>query len=186
MRAALAEIVCGHLSFVLKSEMRLMLKGNRYLSLVSLDSKPLPGKLGTARSSGRRIVCKFFIANVSPDYEQHHGERQTDASVRASWSGEVAAHTALLRSCLSTDLTTLNNYNWKLSYVPFKNNRLNFQNTWAEKVRNARDASDTRPIETTYRQKAVSSDFGQFGWLADCEPDFRDCTNSHHGDARSE
>jgi hypothetical protein len=50
---------------------------------------------------------------------------------------------------LSTDLTTLHNYNVKLTYVPFKNNRLNFQNTWAEKVRNARDAGDLRPIETT-------------------------------------
>jgi len=80
------------------------------------------------------------------------------------------ADTALLRSCLSTDLTTLNNYNWKLTYVPFKNNRLTFQNTWAEKVRNARDAGDTRPIETTYRQKAVSSDFGRFGWLTGPSP----------------
>ena len=68
------------------------------------------------------------------------------------------ADTDLLRSCLETDLTTLNNYNWKITWVPFQNNRFNFQNTWAEKVRNARDASDLRPIETTYRQKAVASD----------------------------
>jgi hypothetical protein len=31
-------------------------------------------------------------------------------------------------------------------------------------VRNARDASDTRPLETAYRQKAVDSAFGTFGW----------------------
>ena len=80
------------------------------------------------------------------------------------------ADTELLRSCLETDLTKLHNYNIKLTYVPFKNNRLNFQNTWAEKVRNARDASDLRPIETTYRQKAVSSDFGTFGWLTGPSP----------------
>ena len=80
------------------------------------------------------------------------------------------ADTDLLRSCLETDLTTLNNYNWKISWVPFQNNRFNFQNTWAEKVRNARDASDLRPIETTYRQKAVSSDFGTFGWLTGPTP----------------
>ncbi len=73
--------------------------------------------------------------------------------------------TETLRSCLETDLTTLNNYNWKITVVPFTNNRFNFQNTWAEKVRNARDASDLRPIETAYRQKAVDSAFGQFGWL---------------------
>jgi hypothetical protein len=80
------------------------------------------------------------------------------------------ADTALLRSCLSTDLTTLNNYNWKLTYVPFTNNRLNFQNTWAEKVRNARDAGDLRPIETAWKQKAVSSDFGAFGWITGPSP----------------
>ena len=80
------------------------------------------------------------------------------------------ADTELLRSCLETDLTTLNNYNWKISWVPFQNNRFNFQNTWAEKVRNARDASDLRPIETTYRQKAVDSAFGTFGWLTGPSP----------------
>jgi Carboxypeptidase regulatory-like domain/TonB-dependent Receptor Plug Domain len=80
------------------------------------------------------------------------------------------ADTELLRSCLETDLTTLNNYNWKITWVPFQNNRFNFQNTWAEKVRNARDASDLRPIETTYRQKAVDSAFGTFGWLTGPSP----------------
>ena len=75
------------------------------------------------------------------------------------------ASTELLRSCLETDLTTLNNYNWKVTLVPFRNSRFTFQNTWAEKVRNARDASDLRPIETTFRQKAASSDFGSFGWV---------------------
>ena len=54
--------------------------------------------------------------------------------------------------------------------MPFTNNRFNFQNTWAEKVRNARDASDTRPIETAYRQKAVDKSFGTFGWISGPSP----------------
>ena len=78
--------------------------------------------------------------------------------------------TATLRSCLATDNTLLNNYNWKITATPFRNNRLNFQNTWAEKVRNARDASDTRPIETAYRQKAVDDTFGRFGWITGPSP----------------
>ena len=78
--------------------------------------------------------------------------------------------TDVLRDCLETDLTTLNNYNWKITLVPFTNNRFNFQNTWAEKVRNARDASDRRPIETTYRQRAVASDFGTAGWITGPSP----------------
>jgi hypothetical protein len=78
--------------------------------------------------------------------------------------------TATLRDCLETDLTTLNNYNWKITWVPFTNNRFNFQNTWAEKVRNARDASDLRPIETAWKQKAVDSSYGTFGWLTGPSP----------------
>ena len=34
----------------------------------------------------------------------------------------------------------------------------------------ARRVGDLRPIETTYRQKAVSSDFGTFGWLTGPSP----------------
>jgi hypothetical protein len=75
-----------------------------------------------------------------------------------------ATDTDALRGCLATDQTILNNYNAKLTYAPMTNNKFSFQNTWAEKVRNARDASDLRPLETAYRQKAVDSSFGTFGW----------------------
>ena len=68
------------------------------------------------------------------------------------------------RQCLGNDGTLLNNYNWKLTWSPVSNNRFNFQNTWGEKFKNARGASDTRPLETTQVQRAVSSDYGPFGW----------------------
>ena len=69
-----------------------------------------------------------------------------------------------VRACLGTDGTELNNYNWKVQWAPMDGNKFSFQNTWAEKFKNARDASDTRPIETTFRQRAVASEFGTFGW----------------------
>ena len=75
-----------------------------------------------------------------------------------------------LRGCLETDLTTLNNYNWKITAVPFNNNRFTAQNTWGEKIRNARDAADTRPIETTYRQRNIGNDYGRVGWTAGANP----------------
>jgi hypothetical protein len=75
-----------------------------------------------------------------------------------------------VRACLGTDGTKLNNYNWKVQWAPFEGNKFAFQNTWAEKFKNARDASDTRPIETTFRQRAVSSDFGTFGWTTGPTP----------------
>jgi hypothetical protein len=75
-----------------------------------------------------------------------------------------------VRSCLGTDGTLLNNYNWKVTLVPFNNNRFNFQNTWGAKTKNARDASDTRPIETTFRQGAAPSRFGAYGWITGPTP----------------
>ena len=99
-----------------------------------------------------------------------YGAQQVNVGVVGFWKNDPACGpvrptaTRAVRDCLETDLTVLNNYNWKIQYLPFTNNTLTFQNTWAEKVRNARDASVTRPIETTYRQKAVSTEFGAFGW----------------------
>lgn len=58
--------------------------------------------------------------------------------------------------CLSTDLTTLNTYNAKLAWQMASKTQLSLFFNGAEKVRNARDASDLRPPETTYRQKAVT------------------------------
>ena len=66
--------------------------------------------------------------------------------------------------CLSTDLTTLNNYNAKVGWQVTQKNRASFLANFAEKVRNARDASDVRPIETTYRQIAVSEAYGKKWW----------------------
>ena len=59
-------------------------------------------------------------------------------------------------ACLSTDLTTLNTYNVKLNYQMTKKDHISLFFNGAEKMRNARDASDLRPEETTYRQKAVT------------------------------
>jgi hypothetical protein len=75
-----------------------------------------------------------------------------------------------VRGCLGSDGTELNNYNWKVSVAPIQNNRLTFQNSWAEKFKNARDASDTRPIETTFRQGPAPSRFGTFGWITGPNP----------------
>ena len=72
--------------------------------------------------------------------------------------------------CLGTDGTLLNNYNWKLQWAPFTNNKFAFQNTWAAKTKNARNAADTRPIETTFRQRAVTSQYGTTGWITGPSP----------------
>ena len=46
------------------------------------------------------------------------------------------------------------------------NNRFNFQNTWAEKVRNARDASRPAPDrDRPTARRPSTSEFGTFGWI---------------------
>lgn len=69
------------------------------------------------------------------------------------------------RGCLNPDTTLLNNYNLKLGVETFKNNQFSFLFNGAEKVRNARDASDLRPLETTYRQLGVEdTNLGSTAW----------------------
>jgi hypothetical protein len=69
-----------------------------------------------------------------------------------------------VRACLGTDGTKLDNYNWKLNWAVTRSNKFSFQNTWAIKSKNARDASDTRPPETTFVQGAVPGKYGKSGW----------------------
>ncbi len=62
----------------------------------------------------------------------------------------------LIKSCLNTDLTKLNTYNAKLTYQMNSNTQFSLFVNAAEKVRNARDSSDLRPLETAYVQAAVT------------------------------
>ena len=61
-----------------------------------------------------------------------------------------------INACLNTDLTELQTTNLKGEVQLFKGNKLSLYNLFSKKVRNARNASDTTPIEWTVRQAAVS------------------------------
>ncbi len=58
-----------------------------------------------------------------------------------------------INNCLNTDLTVLDNYNIKGSGLLFSGNTFTWHSNFADKIRNARDASDNRPFETTYIQE---------------------------------
>lgn len=60
--------------------------------------------------------------------------------------------TETLRGCLKTDQTLLKNYTFKFTGRTFKGNRLEWFSDYADKYRNARDASATRPPETVVVQ----------------------------------
>ncbi len=60
----------------------------------------------------------------------------------------AGASTKDIRNCLQADTTQVENYNIKGSGAPFKNNKATWYSNYADKIRNARDASDLRPPET--------------------------------------
>jgi hypothetical protein len=87
-----------------------------------------------------------------------------DANCQAMKANPLNYSIDEIRTCLNPDLTELYGYNLKTGIALFKNNQFSFFLNMAEKLRNARDGSDTRPIETTYRQGSVGPEFGSRWW----------------------
>ena len=90
---------------------------------------------------------------------------KADAACQAMKKDPLSYSIDDIRTCLSPDTTILNNYNAKFAWQIVQANTFSFFWNGAEKVRNARDASDLRPLETTYRQLGVTrSDLGSSWW----------------------
>lgn len=68
---------------------------------------------------------------------------------------------------LAPDATILENYNTKLQYQPTPPHKFTFLYTYADKVRNARGASPTTRIESTFRQSGPTKLYkGSWQWIA--------------------
>ena len=77
-------------------------------------------------------------------------------------------------TCLMTDTTILKNYNLKLALQAFTNNQASFFFNAADKIRNARGASDLRPLESTFRQMGVTrTDLGSSWWTTGIPKSYR-------------
>jgi hypothetical protein len=122
------------------------------------------GRLWYWGSYGKQDIKAGIVGFYLPTPECQQMKRDLAANPLAPYSTDEQ------RACLGTDGTLLDNYNWRLSWVPFTNNKFSFQNTWAMKSKNARNASDTRPIETTWVQGAVPSKYGTAGWDVGANP----------------
>jgi hypothetical protein len=91
--------------------------------------------------------------------------------IKADEAGNALAHSVgEVNGCLSTDETLLQQSNLKAEVQMFKGNKLMFFNNMAKKERNARGADDLHPIETTFRQAAVSPEFGKNYWTTGPNP----------------
>src|SRR5687768_11117443 len=68
-------------------------------------------------------------------YWGSYGAQNINVGVVGFWKDDPACGpvrptaTKEVRECLETDLSKLNNYNWKIQVAPFANNKLTFQNT---------------------------------------------------------
>jgi hypothetical protein len=78
-----------------------------------------------------------------------------------------------VNNCLNTDETLLKTTNLKAEVQLFSGNKLSLFNNFSAKDRNARNASDVNPIETTQRQGAVPSAFGAWGWRTGPSPTYK-------------
>jgi hypothetical protein len=102
---------------------------------------------------------------------------QPDAAcqqIKADEAANVLAHSlADINSCENTDLTQLFTTNIKAEVQLFKGNKFSFYNLFSKKDRNARNAADLTPIESTVIQSAVSSTYGKWGWVTGPSPTYR-------------
>jgi hypothetical protein len=80
---------------------------------------------------------------------------------------------AAVNDCLNTDLTQLQTENLKAEINLFKGNKLSLYSLFSAKTRNARNASDLTPIESTVRQLAVPSTYGTNLWITGPSPTYR-------------
>jgi hypothetical protein len=85
----------------------------------------------------------------------------------------LAASIDTVNKCLNTDLTVLRTTNLKAEVQLFKGNKISIFNNFAGKTRNARNASDNNPIETTVRQGPVPTSFGAWGWRTGPNPVYK-------------
>jgi hypothetical protein len=85
----------------------------------------------------------------------------------------LAADIKDVNSCLNPDSTLLVNTNLKGEIQAFKGNKVSLFMSTSKKERNARGADDLHPIETTSRQAAVPSTFGQNMWVTGPSPTYK-------------
>jgi len=78
-----------------------------------------------------------------------------------------------INGCLNTDQTILKTTNLKGEVQLFKGNKLSLYSLFSAKQRNARNASDLTPIESTVRQDAVPSLYGTSYWITGPTPTYK-------------
>jgi hypothetical protein len=98
----------------------------------------------------------------------------TCQQIKADQAANKLAHPIQdVNDCLNADQTILQTTNLKGEVQLFKGNKLSLFNSFSKKERNARNASDTTPIESTVKQAAVPKLYGTWGWRTGPTPTYK-------------
>jgi Carboxypeptidase regulatory-like domain len=101
------------------------------------------------------------------------GFYQPTAGCQAVKAAPLTFAVNAVNDCLNTDETLLQTENFKTEVQLFKGNKLSAYALYSKKERNARNASDLTPIESTVRQAAVPSTYGKTGWITGPSPTYK-------------
>jgi hypothetical protein len=103
------------------------------------------------------------------------GFYQPTSTCQALKTTSVALATPVdqVNNCLNTDETLLQTENLKTEVQLFSGNKFSAYTLFSKKERNARNASDSTPIESTVRQAAVPSTYGKTGWITGPSPTYK-------------
>jgi Carboxypeptidase regulatory-like domain/TonB-dependent Receptor Plug Domain len=94
--------------------------------------------------------------------------------IKSDQAGNPLAHSVSdVNSCLNTDETLIKTTNLKSEVQLFKGNKASAYMLFSAKQRNARNASDLTPIESTVRQDAVPSQYGTSYWVTGPNPTYK-------------
>jgi hypothetical protein len=101
------------------------------------------------------------------------GFYKPDTTCQAIKANPLANAIEDVNDCLNADQTLIRTTNLKGEVQLFKGNKLSLFNNFSKKERNARNASDTTPPESTVRQAAVSPAFGKNYWRVGPSPTYK-------------
>jgi len=114
-----------------------------------------PGRAWVWGSYGKQDIKVGVINFYKPD--------ATCQQIKADEKADVLAHPISdVNDCLNADQTKIATTNLKGEVQLFKGNKLSAYNLFSLKERNARNASDTTPPESTVRQTEVDPKYGGF------------------------
>jgi len=101
------------------------------------------------------------------------GFYQTTAPCQAIKANPSGYPVEQVNACLNTDRSTIKTTNLKGEVLLFRGNKLTLFGQFSAKQRNARNAGDLNPIESTVRQDVTPSTYGTNFWLTGPVPTYK-------------